>query len=159
MNNQLSKDLAEPLSKVITTGGNDVREGIGIVSDGCVSTEGGALLVENSHFIGVSNPLDNNKKSASKKDYTGKIRADRLWFQLDETDYYGSSEDANSPITISPADKIEFSWNTADSSRLFDYEYTTVDPREGLKEMLLGEDGCGAGKLTWSSAKWLSTGR
>lgn len=130
---------------------NTSSEGFHIVSDGCVSTEDGALLVENSNFIGVEDPLCNNKKSASKTDYTGKIKAVNMLYQLGNLEYLGSSEDENSPITIAPAAKKEFSWNGFTD---LVYSYVLADPTK-LKELLLSDIGCGSGKSGVSQNEWL----
>ena len=128
-------------------------EGFHIVSDGCVSTEDGALLVENSNFIGVEDPLCNNKKGATKTDYTGKIKADNVLYELGNVTYMGSSEDDNSPIEIGPAKKKEFSWNGINQ---LPYTYVKLNP-EILKELLLGNNGCGSGKGSLSGNQWLET--
>ena len=64
----------------------------GVTSNGAISTEDGAVLVENSQIIDVSSPIRNNQADPADPSYTGKIRALNTQYSLDGVTYTGNSE-------------------------------------------------------------------
>ncbi|MCR8635712.1 fibronectin type III domain-containing protein [Paenibacillus radicis (ex Xue et al. 2023)] len=123
----------------------------GVTSNGAISTEGGAVLVENSEIVDVFYPMRNNQVDAAKSQYTGKILAKDTIYSLDGVTFRGNSDTLNSPMTPVPATPLEFSW-----SGMTDLPYTyTLDDPSTVKSRLTAEDGAGAGKLAWPKANWL----
>lgn len=84
----------------------------GITSNGAISTENGAVLLENCVIKGIKRPLGNNQKDASKTNYTGKIVANNCYYEYGDTKFTGNSTDADSPLAPTPADDVAFSWNS-----------------------------------------------
>lgn len=125
----------------------------GVISNGALSTEGGAVLVEKCDIIDVFYPLRNNQVDPAKADYTGKIKAVDTMYSIDGTTFRGSSDISGSPLAPKPAPVLDFSWNGFSS---LPYSYTADDPST-LKARLLASDGAGAGKLTWAKLNWLKT--
>jgi pectate lyase len=125
----------------------------GVTSNGAISTENGAVLVENSQIIDVAYPLRNNQTDPTNATYTGKIRAVNTQYTLDGSSYTGDSETAGSPLAPVPAPVKAFSWNGFST---LPYSYTP-DPVSTLKTRLTAADGTGAAKLNWSKVNWLST--
>ncbi|MCR4944637.1 MAG: polysaccharide lyase [Clostridium sp.] len=105
--NKAKSIISSSLNKQINSAGYH----FGITSNGALSTEGGALLLENSQILGVSSPLRNNQKSASKTEYTGKILALDTIYKYKDIDFRGSSIEKNSPLSPEPAKALDFSWN------------------------------------------------
>lgn len=137
------------ISKSITAAGYH----FGLTSNGAISTEGGALLMESSVILGVKNPFKNNQKSASKSEYTGKLQATDIVYEYGNISYRGDSTSKNSPLNPEPATVLEFSWNGFSS---LSYEYNAEDPTT-LLETLTGEEGAGAGVLNLSENNWIRT--
>lgn len=125
----------------------------GVTSNGAISTENGAVLVENSQIIDVAYPLRNNQTDPTDATYTGKIRAVNTQYTLDGSSYTGDSETAGSPLAPVPAPVKAFSWNGFST---LPYSYTP-DPVSTLKTRLTAADGAGAAKLNWTKVNWLST--
>ncbi|SFU45383.1 pectate lyase [Clostridium sp. DSM 8431] len=148
--NKAKSIISSSLNKQINSAGYH----FGITSNGALSTEGGALLLENSQILGVSSPLRNNQKSASKTEYTGKILALDTIYKYKDIDFRGSSIEKNSPLSPEPAKALDFSWNGMDK---LPYSYELDDP-EGLLERLTSkEDGAGAKQLDLTSKEWMTT--
>ncbi|WP_322923764.1 hypothetical protein [Paenibacillus campi] len=124
-----------------------------VTSNGAISTEGGALLVEKSYIIGVASPIRNNQTDPSNSKYTGKIRAVDTIYTANGNTFRGDSDAANSPLAPYPATALAFSWNGFSS---LPYSYQTDDPTT-LVSRLQASDGAGAGKLGWSKTNWLLT--
>ncbi|MGG4142512.1 LamG-like jellyroll fold domain-containing protein [Paenibacillus algorifonticola] len=125
----------------------------GVTSNGAISTENGAVLVEKSVIIDVYYPLRNNQKDASLPDYTGKIAAIDTIYSLNGTTFRGNSDTAGSPLSPVPAAIKPFSWN---GFTTLPYSYTADDPAT-LKARLVAANGAGAGKLSWAKVNWLQT--
>ncbi|MGM0881582.1 MAG: pectate lyase [Bacillota bacterium] len=125
----------------------------GITSNGAISTENGAVLLEKSVIIDVVYPLRNNQADVDNAAYTGKILALDTIYSLDGTTYRGNSDSPDSPLSPVPADIKTFAWNGFTS---LPYNYMADDP-SSLKDRLTATDGAGAGKLAWSKEKWLDT--
>ena len=116
-----------------------------ITSNGAISTEGGAVLVENSVILGIKYPLRNNQKSASNTAYTGKIKAVDTIYEYGNTTYRGNSTDKNSPLSPEPANSLTFSWNGF--SKL-PYSYQLDDPST-LQASLQKMTGSGVVSMNW----------
>ncbi|HKX28623.1 MAG TPA: immunoglobulin domain-containing protein, partial [Blastocatellia bacterium] len=124
-----------------------------VTLNGSISTEGGAVLLEKSQFVGVKSPLRNNQKDAAQAQFTGKILALDTLYRLDGPIFRGDSTTPGSPLAPVPAPALEFSWNGFVS---LPYVYTTHDPT-ALPSLLSGGQGAGAGKLLWARENWLKT--
>ncbi|SFF31676.1 pectate lyase [Paenibacillus algorifonticola] len=125
----------------------------GITSNGAISTENGAVLVEKSVIIDVYYPLRNNQKDASNAVYTGKIAAIDTIYSMDGTTFRGNSDTVGSPLSPVPAAIQPFSWN---GFTTLPYSYTADDPAT-LKARLIAANGAGSGKLSWAKVNWLQT--
>ncbi len=125
----------------------------GVTLNGAISTEGGAVLVENSEFNEVASPVRNNQVSATQPEYTGKIRVTNLIFRYSPSNlaYTGGSEDAGSPLAPVPAPALAFSWN---GFAALPYAYV-ASPAATVSARLKSLDGAGAGRLTWPKQNWL----
>lgn len=141
--------VTSSMSKAITNAGYH----FGLTSNGAISTEGGALYMESSMILGVKNPFKNNQKSASKSEYTGKLKAYDIVYEYGNISYRGDSEAKGSPLSPEPAEALEFSWNGFNS---LPYNYNVDEPTV-LLDKLTGEEGAGAGKLNLSSQDWIRT--
>lgn len=117
-----------------------------VTSNGAISTEGGAVLVENSTILGIKYPLRNNQKSASNTAYTGKILALDTIYSYKDISYRGNSIDANSPLAPEPATSIDFSWNGFTD---LPYTYILDDPST-LETSLKNNVGSGIIDLDWT---------
>lgn len=124
-----------------------------VTSNGAISTEGGAVLVEKSNFIDIVYPVRNNQTNPSDSQYTGKIKAMDTMYSLDGAAFRGDSDTAGSPLAPVPAPVIAFSWSGISS---LPYSYTADDPA-GLAGQLTASGGAGAGKLSWDKTNWLKT--
>ncbi|MHA6480737.1 S-layer homology domain-containing protein [Paenibacillus sp. strain BS8-2] len=128
----------------------------GVTSNGAISTEGGAVFIENSVITDVLYPLRNNQKEDVDPRFTGAIKATGIDYSLDGATYSGDSDSPDSPLAPMPAEPLPFAWNTASGELPYLYE-----PQEtpGLSSLLSGANGsgAGAGELYWSTENWLST--
>ncbi|OMD06236.1 hypothetical protein BSK63_09050 [Paenibacillus odorifer] len=143
------KRLTSAMEKAISSKGYH----FGVTSNGAISTEGGAVLLESSVIIDVVNPLRNNQADASNSKYTGAIAALDTIYSLDGATFRGDSTSKNSPLSPAPAAVKAFAWN---GFTTLPYSYTSDDP-VSLKSRLTAVDGSGAGKLSWSNEEWLKT--
>ncbi|MEK3825923.1 pectate lyase family protein [Paenibacillus sp. FSL K6-1558] len=125
----------------------------GITSNGAISTESGAVLVEKSVIKDVQYPVRNNQTDPTNATYTGKISVLDTIYSLDGSSFRGNSDTAGSPLAPVPAVIKPFSWNGFGS---LPYSYQTDDPST-LNARLTASNGAGAGKLTWSKDNWLKT--
>ncbi|WP_145146205.1 family 16 glycoside hydrolase [Paenibacillus xylanexedens] len=146
---EIKKKITSSMSKAISAKGYH----FGITSNGAISTEDGAVLLEKSVIIGVQDPLRNNQVSASKSNYTGKIKAIDTIYVWNGASYRGGSEDAKSPLAPGPAAEKSFAWNGFAS---LPYNYEVVDPAD-LQTKLNASGGAGAGQLVWAPVQWLTT--
>jgi len=133
--------------------GSNATYSFDVTLNGSISTEGGAVLLEKSQFIGVIYPLRNNQKDAALSQFTGKILALDTLYQLGSLVFRGDSTAVASPLAPVPAPELPFSWN---GFTTLPYSYTTHDPTQ-LPTLLTGNDGAGAGKLVWVKTNWLKT--
>ena len=125
----------------------------GITSNGAISTESGAVLVEKSVIKDVQYPVRNNQTDPTNATYTGKISVLDTIYSLDGSYFRGNSDTAGSPLSPVPAVIKPFSWNGFAS---LPYSYQSDDPST-LNARLTASNGAGAGKLTWSKDNWLKT--
>lgn len=119
----------------------------GVISNGAISTENGALLIEDSVITDVIYPLRNNQKSDLDPKFTGKIKATNVQYSLD-------GQTLDSPLAPVPAEEIEFSWNNAENKLPYLY---TLDDVDSLSNRLTASGGSGAGKIFWQKDNWLRT--
>lgn len=143
-----SKRITDEMAAAIAEAGFH----FGVTSNGAISTEDGALLMENSVMTDVVFPLRNNQKDAALSAYTGKIKAMNVRYSLDELSYAGDSDTEGSPLAPVPAPAAAFSWNTPDGELPYLY---APDALDGLEDTLIAY--AGAGKLYWDGANWLRT--
>ena len=124
-----------------------------VTSNGSISTEGGAVLVEKSKLVDVLSQMRNNQVDPNMPQFTGKIRALDVISVLDGVTFRGGSEDPGSPLAPVPAPAAPFSWNG-----FSELPYDTVaDDPSTLSDRLTGPAGAGAGKLSWDKSNWLKT--
>jgi pectate lyase len=124
-----------------------------VTSNGAISTESGAVLVEKSQIIDVLSPVRNNQTDPADASYTGKIRVVDTIDSLNGVTFRGDSDASGSPLSPEPAAAKAFSWNGLST---LPYSYTPEDP-SSIKSRLTAADGAGAGKLTWTKIEWLKT--
>lgn len=124
-----------------------------VTSNGAISTEDGAVLVEKSSIIGVQFPIRNNQVDPADTEYTGKILAVDTIYTFNGVTTRGNSDTSGSPLSPVPAAPKAFSWNGFSS---LPYSYSVDDPAT-LAAQLTAESGAGAGKLAWSKDNWLKT--
>ena len=133
--------IPSSVAKAITNKGYSFN----VTSNGAISTEGGAVLVENSAILGIKYPLRNNQKSASNSSYTGKILALDTIYEYKDISYRGNSTDPNSPLSPEPATILKFSWNGFNE---LPYNYT-LDDIQNLLSTLKETVGSGIIDLNW----------
>nr|WP_223192405.1 family 16 glycoside hydrolase [Paenibacillus sedimenti] len=143
------KKLTSAMEKALSSKGYH----FGVTSNGAISTEDGAVLLEKSQIIDVISPVRNNQADPSDARYTGKIQAVDTIYSLDGSTFRGSSDTEGSPLAPVPAPVKTFSWNGFTS---LPYSYTADDPST-LKTRLIASNGSGAGKLNMSKENWLLT--
>jgi pectate lyase len=125
-----------------------------VISNGSLSTEGGALLIEQSYINGVRYPLRNNQQSGTPAAYTGKIKAEALKYVLGDLEFTGGSSDPDSPLGPNQAPIIPFSWN---GFTTLPYSYKADFVPAIMNRLNSPTDGAGAGILKWDSQNWLRT--
>jgi len=132
------------------------------VLNGSISTEGGAILVENSIYEDCLTPLRNNQTDVINPAYTGKILALNSIYSLRTAG--GATNTCTGSSTNSPGDTyfgpvqapvIPFSWNLPGGT--LPYSYTLTDPSQLKPVLTNAATGCGAGVLTWAKTNWLKT--
>lgn len=85
-----------------------------LTNQAIVTTENGAILVENTIFKGVTQVIKSNQTSNGEA-YTGKFLVLNSLYALDDYQFIGSSLDANTPFKPSNSDPIiPFSFNAFD---------------------------------------------
>lgn len=146
----------------------------GITSQASISTEGGAVQVEDSVFWGVLTPFRNNQTDVNNPAYTGAIRGSNILHILLATDtqympatsqqqtfsdrgfiwasWQGNSDDPLSTLGPTQAPQAPFVWHNGGGPS---YLYSK-DPVATLGPLLTGPQGAGAGKIGLSTAQWLS---
>jgi pectate lyase len=146
----------------------------GITSQASISTEGGAVQVEDSVFWGVLTPFRNNQTDVNNPAFTGAIRGSNILHILLATDtqfmpvpsqqstfsdrglvwatWQGNSDDPLSTLGPTQAPQVPFVWHNAGEPT---YLYTK-DPLATLGTLLSGAQGAGAGKIGLTTEQWLS---
>ena len=145
-----------------------------ITSNASISTEGGAVQVEDSVFWGVLTPFRNNQTDVNNPSYTGAIRGTNIQHILLATDtqympetsqqatfldrgltwatWQGNSDDPSSTLGPSQAPQVPFVWHNGGGPA---YLYSK-DPVATLGALLTGPQGAGAGKIGLTTAEWLN---
>lgn len=72
-------------------------KGVSLVNQGIVTTEQGAVLMENSVFINVANPIKTHQESSNDSKYTGKFKILLSSYWRGGKEHFGSSE-GNVPV-------------------------------------------------------------
>lgn len=70
------------------------KKGVSLTNQGIVTTEDGAVLMENSIFIEVAAPVKTHQDGNSNPKYTGKFKVLRSAYIKNGKEHYGSSEGA-----------------------------------------------------------------
>lgn len=126
-----------------------------VTSNGVISTENGAVMIENARLLEITNPMRNNQKSATDNRYTGKMEARNTYYTHKGTTFTGTSTSTNSPLRPEPGTVLSFSWNGMSS---LPYSYSSyLRALNDLELALLGPAGAGAKNLGWSKDNWLKT--
>lgn len=83
-----------------------------LTNQALVTTEQGAILMENTIIKGVSQVIKSNQVSRDHPTMTGKYMVLNSLYVLDDYVFFGSSEDENTPYVHANAEpKLEFSFN------------------------------------------------
>ena len=139
-----------------------------------ISTEGGAVQVEDSVFFGVLTPFRNNQTDVNNPAYTGAIRGIDIQHILLASDtqfmpatsqqatftdrgflwasWQGDSDDPHSSLGPTQAPQIPFAWHNGTPMYLI-----TMDPVATLPALLTGPQGAGAGKIGMTTQQWLAS--
>jgi pectate lyase len=144
----------------------------GITSNASISTEGGAVQIEDSVFFGVLTPFRNNQTDVTNAAYTGAIRGFNIRHILLTTDtaympassqqstfsdrgfdwgvWQGNSDTPGSSLGPTQAPQIPFAWHNGTPTYPM-----TIDPLATLPSLLTGPQGAGAGKIGMTTQQWL----
>lgn len=156
VNNSGSHAASKRLTPEIAAAIAEAGYHFGVTSNGAISTEGGAVLLESSVITDVLYPVRNNQKGDLDPQFTGAIKAIDVQYSLDGFEFSGGSDDPDSPLAPVPAPPIPFAWNTVSGELPYPYE---PDETSEVAALLSGDDGsgAGAGELYWSADNWLRT--
>ncbi len=123
-----------------------------VISQAAVSTEGGALMIENSHLIGVAQPIKDNQKSSSNySEYTGKFSFVNTIYTFGGETVNIDSDQEDTPFVGNHDNPEAFSWNYF---KVLPYEYNLI-PVEDIYDLLTATgNSVGAGSMTWTN-EWL----
>ena len=101
------------------------QTGLSFVNQGIVTTEDGAVLMENSIFKYVTTPLRNHQDSNPDSSYTGRYQVINSELILPSRTYFGSSEDTSTLWRHdNSAEKLAFRFRNYDE---LPYHYTLSD--------------------------------
>ncbi len=96
-----------------------------LVNQGIVTTEQGAVLMENSIFLYVSTPIKNHQETSLDIKYSGEYQVLDSSLRTATRDYFGSSEDANTLwVHAGTYAKLEFGFR---NYSVIPYEYELED--------------------------------
>ncbi|MDI6453584.1 InlB B-repeat-containing protein [Peloplasma aerotolerans] len=111
-----------------------------LTNQALVTTENGAILMENSIIKGVSQVIKSNQVSRDHPEMTGKYRVIDSYYELGDYTFYGSSEDIDTPFIRSNSEPIlPFSWTTISSLPYSNYDLVAVNVlEEYLNHAILG---------------------
>jgi pectate lyase len=124
-----------------------------VLSNGSISTEGGALLIEDSHIVGVRYPIRNNQNQGAAG-YTGKIRASDMYYKFGDSEFHGGSDSPGSPLAPMPAQPIPFSWNGFTE---LPYTYRSWPVGSIVARLTSPTEGAGSGIQHWAAQYWMQT--
>jgi pectate lyase len=142
----------------------------GITSNASISTEGGAVQIEDSVFFGVLTPFRNNQTDVTNPAYTGAIRglniqhillaSDSAFMPVQQTTFSdrgfewaswtGDSDAPGSSLGPTQAPQIPFAWHNGTPNYPM-----TIEPLENLSALLTGPQGAGAGRIGMTTQQWL----
>ena len=142
----------------------------GITSQASISTEGGAVQVQDSVFFGVLTPFRNNQTDVTNPAYTGAIRgfnirhillaSDTAFMPVQQSTFSergfewatwtGDSGAPGSSLGPTQAPQTEFVWHNGTPTYPI-----TIDPIATLPALLTGSQGAGAGKIGMTTQQWL----
>ena len=142
----------------------------GITSQASISTEHGAVQIEDSVFFGVLTPFRNNQTDVNNADYTGAIRglnirhillaSDTAFMPVQQATFSergfewatwtGDSGAPGSSLGPTQAPQIPFVWRNGPPT----YP-KTVNTLSALPGLLTGAQGAGAGKIGMTTQQWL----
>jgi pectate lyase len=142
----------------------------GITSQASISTEGGAVQIDDSVFFGVLTPFRNNQTDVTNPAYTGAIRGFNIRHILLATDtafmpvqqttfpdrgfewatWTGDSDAPGSSLGPTQAPQVDFVWHNGTPT----YP-VTIDELDELPGLLTGPTGAGAGKIGMTTQQWL----
>lgn len=128
-----------------------LRFPVGIVNQGIVTTEQGAVLMENSIFIRVDEPIKNHQDSDPSESYSGKYRIINSELQMRTSTYFGSSENQGTYwVHAGSYAKLEFSFRNHST---IPYDYSLNDPYFLTETFALTPPGT----VAWNDFNWLIT--
>ena len=142
----------------------------GITSQASISTEGGAVQIDDSVFFGVLTPFRNNQTDVTNPAYTGAIRgfnirhillaSDTAFMPVQQSTFsdrgfewatwQGDSGAPGSSLGPTQAPQIEFVWHNGTPTYPM-----TLDTLAELPGLLTGPQGAGAGKIGMTAQQWL----
>ena len=145
----------------------------GITSQASISTEGGAVQIDDSVFFGVLTPFRNNQTDVTNPAYTGAIRGFNIRHILLATDtafmpassqqttftdrgfewasWTGDSDAPGSSLGPTQAPQIPFVWHNGGADLPDDDRCA----RRTARTLLTGPQGAGAGKIGMTTQQWL----
>lgn len=121
-----------------------------LTNQALVTTENGAILMENSIIYGVTQVIKSNQVSADHPTMTGKYKVIDSLFVLGDYTFFGSSEDSDTPFIRANSEPIlPFSWTTITELPYSNHKLVSINVlEEYLEEAILG--------ATSESFDWLS---
>lgn len=98
-----------------------------LVNQGIVTTEQGAVLMENSLFRYVANPIKNNQKDSTDSHWSGEYRVLDSELVNATRDYFGSDDDMGTLWTHSNASALKLTFGFRNYAELpYDYDLEDV---------------------------------
>jgi uncharacterized repeat protein (TIGR02543 family) len=121
-----------------------------LTNQALVTTENGAILMENSIIHGVTQVIKSNQVNSDHPIMTGKYKVIDSLFILGDYTFFGSSEDIDTPFIRANAEPIlPFSWTTITELPYSNHKLVSINVLEAyLNEAILG--------ATNESLDWLS---
>ncbi len=111
-----------------------------LTNQALVTTEQGAILMENSIIKGVTQVIKSNQVNTGHPTMTGKYLVLDSLFILDDYMFFGSSEDPDTPFIRANSEPIlPFSWSTISNLPYTGYQLVSVNQLESyLNQAYLG---------------------
>jgi len=121
-----------------------------LTNQALVTTENGAILMENSIISGVTQVIKSNQVNSDHPTMTGKYKVIDSLYVLGNYSFYGSSEDEGTPFVRANAEPIlPFSWTTITGLPYSNYRLVPINILEAyLDSAILG--------ATDENLNWLS---